>query len=71
MELNYKELVKMKIKFKKLYLSYLSFDNFDSEISIKFTSKNEEAKMIDEKDKEFYDIILSGLGFEVEFIQNE
>ena len=61
----------MKIKFKKLYLSYLNFDNFDSEISIKFTSKNEEAKMIDEKDKEFYDIILSGLGFEVEFIQNE
>lgn len=33
--------------------------------------KNEEAKMIDEKDKEFYDIILSGLGFEVEFIENE
>ena len=61
----------MKIKYKKLYLTYLSFDNFDSEISIKFTSKNEEAKMIDEKDKEFYDIILSGLGFEVTFIENE
>ncbi len=58
----------MKIKYKKLYLSYLSFDNFDSEISIKFTSKNEEAKIIDEKDKEFYDIILSGLGFEVDFV---
>ena len=58
----------MKIKYKKLYLSYLSFDNFDSEISIKFTSKDGEAKMIDEKDKEFYDIILSGLGFEVDFV---
>ena len=61
----------MKIKFKKLYLSYLSFDNFDSEISIKFTSKIEQAKVIDEKDKEFYDIILSGLGFEVDFVENE
>lgn len=61
----------MKIKFKKLYLTRLNFDNYDSEITIDFTSKIEQAKTIDVKDKEFYDIILSGLGFEVEFIQNE
>ena len=58
----------MKIKFKKLYLTRLNFDNCDGEMTIKFTSKTEEAKMIDEKDKEFYDIILSGLGFEVDFV---
>lgn len=61
----------MKIKFKKLYLTRLNFDNYDSEITIDFTSKIEQAKTIDVKDKEFYDIILSGLGFEVEFIENE
>ena len=61
----------MKIKFKKLYLSCLDFDNYNSEITISFTSKIGEAKVIDEKDKEFYDIILSGLGFEVTFIENE
>lgn len=61
----------MKIKFKKLYLSYLNFDNYSGEITISFTSQFEQAKIIDEKDKEFYNIILSGLGFEVEFIENE
>lgn len=61
----------MIIKYKKLYLSYLNFDNYSGEITLDFTSKNEQAKIINEKDKEFYDIILTGLGFEVEFIENE
>ena len=61
----------MKIKYKKLYLACLNFDNYTDEINIDFTSKIEQAKVIDEKDKEFYDIILSSLGFEVIFIDNE
>ena len=61
----------MKIKYKKLYLSYLNFDNYSGEITLDFTSQFEQAKIINEKDKEFYDIILSGLDFEVEFIENE
>lgn len=32
------------------------------------TGCNKQAKTIDVKDKEFYDIILSGLGFEVDFV---